>query len=375
MTAMDLKEYGLDLHCTMILEEYRELLPTFRKMEKIVKKELGRLVGKAGLLVSGLETRIKTEASLAGKLELKGAKYRTLEDVTDILGARVITFYSEEVDKIASLVDSAFEVDWNESVDKRKQHALDSFGYDSLHYICRIPKSLCEDPSMPELNNLRFEIQMRTALQHVWATINHDTGYKSGIEVPKEYLRNLNRIAGMLELADEQFSLIRSSINDYRRKINNLVENGKFEEVELDGDSFRRYLELDPFERLTHKIALINQAEIQKTSSLPYLKVMKGLGFQTLADVEKLKNEYEDDAYQLALSQLGGTDIDIIVSSVALQDLLTVYILRNGGGEKGLAKLYSEIGGSSPYNDVRARQVFKKASSLPFMRREPEGQP
>ena len=153
------------------------------------------------------------------------------------------------------------------------------------------------------------------------------------------------------------------------------MENGKFEEVELDGDSFRRYLELDPFERLTHKIALINQAEIQKTSSLPYLKVMKGLGFRTLADVEKLKNEYEDDAYQLALSQLGGTDIDIIVSSVALQDLLTVYILRNGGGEKGLAMLYSETGGSSPYNDVRARQVFKKASSLPFMKREPEEQP
>ena len=369
MTAMDLKEYGLDLHSTMILEEYRDLLPTFSKMEKVVKRELGKLIRKAGLLVSGMETRIKSEASLAGKLELKGTKYRTIQDLTDLVGARVVTFYSEEVDKIAALVDNVFEVDWSESVDKRKQHALDSFGYDSLHYICRIPKRLCEDPSMPELNELRFEIQMRTALQHVWATINHDTGYKSGIEVPKEYLRNLNRIAGMLELADEQFSLIRSSINDYRRKISSLVEDGKFEEVELDGDSFRRYLELDPFGRLTNKIALINHAEIQKSSSLPYLKVMRGLGFQTLADVENLKKDYEDDAYQLALSQLGDTDIDIIASSVALQDLLTVYILRNGGGEKGLMMLYSEIGGSSPYNAVRARQVFEKASTLPFMRK------
>ncbi len=364
---MNVKEYGLDLHCTMILEEYRELLPVLDRMKEIVLGELNALISKAGLMVSGVEARVKEEKSLAGKLELKGSKYRTLDDITDIMGARVVTFYTEEVDKIAALVEGTFDVDWSESVDKRKQHALDSFGYDSLHYICRIPESLFSDPEMPELNTIRFEIQMRTALQHVWATINHDTGYKSGVEVPREYLRNLNRLAGMLELADEQFSLIRSSINDYRRKINNLVENGKFEEVDLDGDSFRRYLELDPFGRLTKKIALINQAEVQKASVMPYLKVMKAMGFNTLADVENLKKEYSDDAYQLALSQLGGTDIDIIASSVALQDLLTVFILRNGGGEKGLEMLYTEVGGSSPYNAVRARQVFEKASALSFM--------
>ena len=366
---MDVKEYGLDLHCTMILEEYREQLPVFSKMKEVVLGELKALVEMAGLYVSGVEARVKEESSLAGKLEFKGSKYRTISDITDIVGARVITFYTEEVDKIAALVDRAFEVDWNESVDKRKQHALDSFGYDSLHYICRIPESLYKDPEMPQLNEIRFEIQMRTALQHVWAHINHDIGYKSGVEVPREYLRNINRLAGMLELADEQFSTIRSSINDYRRKISSLVENGKFEEVALDGDSFRRYLELDPFGRLTRKIALINQAEIQKASSMPYLKVMKGLGFETLADVEKLKKDYEDDAYQLALSQLGGTDIDIIASSIAIQDLLTVFILCNGGGEMGLEKLYTEVGGHSPYNAVRASQVFERASALPFMNR------
>ena len=365
----DLKDYGLDLHCTLILEEYRELYPSFVKMKEVVLAQLKKIIEESGIVISGIEARVKQEESLAGKLELKGSKYQTLSDLTDILGARVITFYSEEVDKIAALVEKSFNVDWKESVDKRKLHSLDSFGYDSLHYICTIPKSLYNDPAMPELNSIRFELQMRTILQHAWATIDHDTGYKSGVEVPREYLRNLNRLAGVLELADEQFTLIRSSINDYRRKVHSLVESGRFEEVELNGDTFRSYLELDPFAMLTRKIALINQAEVQKTSVMPYLKVLKEqLGFTTLDDLEKLKKDYSEDAYKLALSQIGGTDIDIIASSVALQDLITVYILRNGGGEKGLETMYSTISGPSPYNAVRARQVFQTASALPFMK-------
>lgn len=359
-------DYGLDLHCTLILEEYREDLPLLEKVKEIVLSALRRIVGEAGVQISSIEGRVKTEESLAGKLELKGAKYRTLCDLTDIVGVRVVTFYTEDVDKLSSLVEKNFDVDWATSVDKRRLHALDSFGYDSLHYICRIPESIYKDDSEPDINKVRFELQMRTILQHAWATINHDTGYKSGFEVPKEQLRNLNRLAGMLELVDEQFSNMRSLISNYRRKVHSLVESGKFEEVFLDGDTFKSYLDLHPFDFLLRRIAKINQAEIQNTSSMPYLKVLKELGFNTIADVEKMKEECSEDAYKLAVSQLGGTDIDIIASSIALQDLITAYIIRNGGGRKVLEWMYELIGGPSPYNAVRAKQVMDSAGSLAF---------
>ena len=188
-------------HIQSILDEYRRDLPLFREAEARVKGVINDFLAENGLVVASLESRIKTEGSLTGKLELKGSKYNSLADITDILGLRVITFYLDDVDKVASVLERLFEVDWENTVDKRKLHEIDRFGYMSLHYICYLKDT-----------PYRFEVQVRTILQHAWANMNHDTGYKSGIEVPKEYLRNLNRLAGMLELVDEQFSIIRTFI-------------------------------------------------------------------------------------------------------------------------------------------------------------------
>lgn len=354
----------LDLHCQMILDDYRENLESFNKMKDIVESTLHKLVSDNGLYVNAIEARIKTEESLTGKLERKGHKYKTLDDITDILGARVITFYTDEVDKIAALVEKNFDVDWNESVDKRKLIDLDRFGYQSLHYICRIPKHIFADPEHLEINSYRFEIQMRTALQHVWATINHDTGYKSGIEIPKEHLRNINRIAGMLELADEQFSRIRMEISEYRRNVQALVADGNFAQVPLDGDTFRSYLALEPFNKLANRIALINQAEIYEDNLLPYLEVFSKMKFKTLGDIEKLINDYSDDAYQLALHQIAGTDLDIIALSVTIQNLCCVYTLRQGYGIAGLEVLFNILGGTETSNHQRAERIFNQAQKI-----------
>ena len=154
--AEDLEKYGLDLHCTMILEDYRDTLPIYEKIREIAHDAIKKALDDNGILVTALESRIKTEKSLAGKLELKGSKYQFLTDLTDILGMRVITFFGDEVDKIAALAANIFEIDWKNSVDKRKMHELDNFGYMSLHYICRIPESLYSDPMMPEINQVRF---------------------------------------------------------------------------------------------------------------------------------------------------------------------------------------------------------------------------
>ena len=343
----------------MILEEYREALPVFEKMQAEVTRTLREALERNGLLVTAVEARIKTEESLTGKLALKGAKYAGLSDITDILGARIITFYTDDVDRIAAMAEKLFEIDWDNSVDKRRLHQLDSFGYNSLHYICRLPGY-----------NYRFELQLRTTLQHAWAAINHDIGYKTGVEIPREYLRRINRMAGLLEMADDEFSRIRTEINDYRRRVQQLVQNGKLDDVLLDGDTFYSYLQAKPFDSLNKRIAAINQAEIQEVSLTRYLKVLKALGCSTLGDVNRLRKAYTDDAYALARHQLGNTDLDIVSSAIGLQNICIVCILSQGGGKIGLLRLFNVLNGHNSNNEDLAELTFAQAANLPFMKKQ-----
>lgn len=356
----------LDLHCQLIMDEFEEKRPVFERMEEIVSNHLRKLISDKGIYVNAVESRVKSAESLEGKLLLKGKNYSCLSDITDILGCRVVTFYVEEVDKIAAMVESVFDIDWEQSVDKRKKLDLDQFGYQSLHYICRIPKSLYCDASSPELNEFRFEIQMRTALQHVWASMHHDTGYKSGVEVPKEYLRSLNRLAGLLELADEQFSRIRTEINDYRRQVQSLVADGNFDAVVLNGDSFKSYMQLNPFKSLIDKVAGINQAEVYQDDLTPYLQAFLRIGCKTLGDIERIRRECSEDAYQLSLHQLACTDLDIIAQSVVLQNLCVVYMAKQGCNEKMLCQFFDVVNGENGYNATRAKRMAEQLQNLKF---------
>ena len=327
----------LDPHSEAIIEEYRTNLQSFQDASASLTDKVRGALSSAGILVASIESRVKEESSLRGKLELKGSKYNTLSDITDIVGLRVITFYIDDVDKVASMVERLFNVDWENSVDKRKVHEIDSFGYMSLHYVCAIPDS-----------TYRFEIQIRTVLQHAWANMSHDTGYKSGVEIPKRYMREMSRLAGMLELVDDEFSRIRTELSDYRRSVKALVASGNLEEVPLDGDSYKSYLELKPFVQLNRKIAAVNQAEIHEVSLMPYLAIFKALGFKTLGDLNNLEKEYTEGAYPIACYQIGVTDLDIISSSIGPQNLCIAYILKMGGGRAGIKMMFDALNGKSP---------------------------
>lgn len=364
----------MDLHAEMILDEYRENLETFEIIKNVVLEQLRSYVKSFGSIVNSVEARIKTESSLKGKLSLKGDKYQSLADITDIVGARVVTFYNDEVDKFAAQVEKSFDIDWDNSIDKRKMYKVDQFGYMSLHYICRIPERMYKDETHPNVNKFRFEIQLRSNLQHTWATIYHDTGYKNDVEVPREVLRNLNRLAGLLELADDQFVAIRTFLDDYRRRVKQIVKSGDFSSVELNIDSFNAYLENGGFDILNRKIATINNMEIEEISLRNFLSVFKNLGFSTLKQLDDFKKEYSELAYEFSIRQFSGKDIDIISNATGPLNLSVVYVLSKDMGENVVKRILDRVYGERKSNLNQAKRLTAIGKSMGLVKEVEEGQ-
>lgn len=343
----------LSPHCEALLQDFRDLQPQLLQLDKQVFELLQNTLSHQGIELNSIEHRVKTEASFAGKLERKGEKYHTLNDITDLVGLRIVTFYTDDVDKVAAIVSQLFNVDWGNSVDKRKLHELTSFGYNSLHYICTL-----KEGSIP------FEIQIRTALQHAWSAIEHDIGYKGAVKLPPQFRRQFSRLAGMLELADDEFSRLRTTMTEYRRQVQALVKSGNLGEVSLSTDSFRSYLELRPFDRLNQRIAAVNQAELFPASLMPFLPVLEHFGMESLGQVQAMVDELSDTAYQLALSQLAVTDLDILSETVGLQNLCVVYALKNGGSREDVKLIYDTLYGANESNTLLADAMTKQYSAI-----------
>jgi ppGpp synthetase/RelA/SpoT-type nucleotidyltranferase len=199
-----------------LLDAYLSRQATFKVLGQSLHARLEQVLESGGVKVHAISYRVKDPRSLAHKLGRPDKTYQRLEDITDLIGLRVITYFEDSVDQVDSLLKEHFRVDSSRSVDKRRRHDPHSFGYVSLHSICHPPEDLLrEHPDW----NWPFEIQIRTILQHAWAEIEHDLGYKSAESVPLPVRRRFSRLAGLLELADSEFVELRRSMQDYVREV------------------------------------------------------------------------------------------------------------------------------------------------------------
>ena len=61
-------------------------------------------------------------------------KYQKLDEITDLSGIRVITYYTDTVDQISKLIENEFIIDRDNSIDKRK--SLDQNVWVSFVALC-----------------------------------------------------------------------------------------------------------------------------------------------------------------------------------------------------------------------------------------------
>ena len=316
----------MNLKCKLILEDYRKQKEHFVELGDVVHDMLSNIAKELGLTVLAVEHRVKEERSLAGKLERKGDMYSTLEDITDILGCRIICFLSDEIDKIGKKIEEKFVIDWENSSDKRALIKEDAFGYLSLHYICSLPFG---DKWPDEICGKKFEVQIRTILQHAWSAIHHDIGYKSDFGVPREINRQFARLAGLLELAVDEFVRARNNMVGYTEDIRQRIITDDADDVVINMISLNEYvLHNKNMQKLIKEIADITGAEIKAIDPESYIPQLAFLGIKKLGEIEGMIKENYNLALALAIRALSVADLDIVSSSVALRFLCRAELLN-----------------------------------------------
>jgi ppGpp synthetase/RelA/SpoT-type nucleotidyltranferase len=196
-----------------LLAAHAEVAPALARRGDELCAALHGWLADAGVKVHSVTARVKDAASLARKLARPDRSYTSLWDVTDLLGLRVITYFDDAVDRVAEVIEARLPIDLARSIDKRRRAAPGAFGYRSLHYVF----ALAGSGELPAA--ARGEIQVRTVLEHAWAEIEHDLGYKAPGAVPASVRHRLSRVAGLLEVADREFVAIRDELAAYAQAL------------------------------------------------------------------------------------------------------------------------------------------------------------
>lgn len=123
----------------------------------------------------------RTKGSASTEEKIRRKKY-TQPDVqlTDLSGIRVITFLETQVKAISDLIRATFDVDEKNSLDRASHLGEDRIGYRSTHFVCTLGENRRGLLEYEALSELKFEIQVRTVLQHAWAELAHDRSFKLG---------------------------------------------------------------------------------------------------------------------------------------------------------------------------------------------------
>jgi predicted RNase H-like nuclease/ppGpp synthetase/RelA/SpoT-type nucleotidyltranferase len=175
------------------------------------------LLDEAGINYLSVTGRTKSVASFAEKAGrmLAGvpAYADPLTQITDQLGVRVITYVEDDVDAVADLLGEQVIV--QDDRDMGQETADEGrFGYASRHLMIALDPAREGHPDFEHLRGRAAQVQVRTVLQHAWAEFEHDIRYKG--TVPAEHAREFDRrfalAAGLLELADREFSQIRERL-------------------------------------------------------------------------------------------------------------------------------------------------------------------
>ncbi|HZS44309.1 MAG TPA: hypothetical protein VFC63_04355 [Blastocatellia bacterium] len=277
--------------------EYASQRPVYEAFTENAHDLLRKLIEDKGIEFASMEKRTKSIESLRGKAERgdKVGKYNSLQDITDLSGIRIITFLKEDCKRISELLQEAFVVDKLSSIDKEDEIDPDRFGYQSIHLILAYSQDRLNLPEFKRFAGLKFEVQVKTLLQHTWSTIDWKLRYKRRSEAPKKLRRRLFRISALLDAADDDLSYVYEQVSNIKSYYANAISRGDLS-LEMDRESIdalltNRSAPQGSIAKLVAKLdpaPTLNQTEQQESfSSEKFLPALKAAGITGLDQLDQ----------------------------------------------------------------------------------------
>ncbi len=273
-----------------ILKDYDTRKGLLDQLKAKIEALIPELLKGEGINPHRVSARVKDRESLEKKLFRPHSPCKKLDDVPDVIGVRIITYFEDDVEPIAKLIESEFDVDDDQSENKADLLDPDRFGYLSRHYEISLSENRTKLPEWKAFKGYQIEIQIRSILQHAWAEIEHDLGYKSKEGIPRIIRRRFSRLAGLLELADDEFKGIRDELQAYTEDIGLRIEDAPGT-VLIDMISLTKYIDTSA------RVLELNK-QISNTTRLPLHDWINGedaqelisslakAGFQTLEELD-----------------------------------------------------------------------------------------
>ena len=176
---------------------------TLEEIKDCILNDLSQRMTQSGIMFR-IFGRAKSTRSLEHKMMIKGDKYRAGEKIQDMIGIRIVLYFSEDVEAMEIFLCNDDLVD--RSVDNLD---VSTFRPQRLNLVKKIPEKYLKDfhaalpkEYAPYLDDT-YEIQIRTVFSEGWHEVEHDLRYKckEDWEGYDFFSRQLNGVIATLETA------------------------------------------------------------------------------------------------------------------------------------------------------------------------------
>jgi len=275
---------------TLLEDDYKAALSALQEFCDRIRNEIGLLLRAEDITLGApLESRIKSWPSVCDKCERAKEPVRSLDDLKDLVGIRIILLYRPDIERVLEILRGEFPIEAEEK--KGMDEDADGFGYQSVHALLRLSSAapaLAQDNEAPP--PLRAEVQIRTLAQHIWAAASHDLQYKKERAVPKPLRRTIQRVSALLETIDLELERVLAEREDYVADIETGVG-----QLMLDIDILRKIL--------CEKIPEAHRDAEERYAKI--LEALKNASIDDIAGLSDLLGRRLEDALQFE-AQIAG---------------------------------------------------------------------